>query len=452
MAVLVLPVTVDLGETVHELEEDEFLEDFVVLVKAAVQGTFDSGVGEHDAMPQLAHPERVQEVPEVGEHLVLGVVLGSYKRQLRAEVPVDLGDQGGITETELEAHGLALRQGVVADYDVAVLVEAADAQVVGLLTHQERVVEGRLRTHESFEHVAEAFRRQRGLTLADFQLARRPGLFLLCHGSGREGDFFRPADDEFFGMGVLGEVQAENRFVITVFDVATVDQLDVLTLVGCGAGVRVDFEGAVSADFAQEHAQSGQALRGLDVHEQAELVHQRLVAGPIAAGHAAFDGRRGDLDEIDERFFAQLMHEEVSDGVGVLVWQAIGAAHPLLRFLCQGVTQSLGDGFHGGLIRVVMFEGHLAQFLAGTELDGDLGVQAEVADDAQLVGLRLGDIGVGEVGLGGEGFGHAGAQLQHGEHGGVFAAATSRDAGGGVFDVVHKGGGLGLDRVEGWYF
>lgn len=59
MAVLVLPVTVDLGEAVHELEEDEFLEDFVVLFEAAIQCAFDGGVGEHDAMPQLAHPERV---------------------------------------------------------------------------------------------------------------------------------------------------------------------------------------------------------------------------------------------------------------------------------------------------------------------------------------------------------------------------------------------------------
>lgn len=58
--VLVLsPVAVDLGEAIHELEEDEFLEDFVVLFEAAVQGAFDGGVGEHEARPQLAHPERV---------------------------------------------------------------------------------------------------------------------------------------------------------------------------------------------------------------------------------------------------------------------------------------------------------------------------------------------------------------------------------------------------------
>ena len=127
MAVLVLPVAVDLGEAVHELEEDEFLEDFVVLVEATIQGAFDGRVSEHDAMPQLTHPERVQAVPQVGEHLVLAVVLGAYKRQLRAEVPVDLGDQGGVTQAELEAHGLALGQGVVPDHDVAMLVESADA-------------------------------------------------------------------------------------------------------------------------------------------------------------------------------------------------------------------------------------------------------------------------------------------------------------------------------------
>lgn len=42
-------------------------------------------------------------------------------------MPVDLGDQIGVTEAKLEVHGLALGQGVVPDHDVAVLVESADA-------------------------------------------------------------------------------------------------------------------------------------------------------------------------------------------------------------------------------------------------------------------------------------------------------------------------------------
>lgn len=62
--VLVLSlVAVNLGEAVHELEEDEFLEDFVVLVETTIEGALNGGFGEHDAIPQLAHLERVQEVP-----------------------------------------------------------------------------------------------------------------------------------------------------------------------------------------------------------------------------------------------------------------------------------------------------------------------------------------------------------------------------------------------------
>ena len=72
------------------------------------------------------------------------------------------------------------------------LVEAADAKPLGVLAHQERAVEGGLRAHERLQHVAEALRRQRGLALADFQLGRRPDLFLLSHAFRWRGGFPQP--------------------------------------------------------------------------------------------------------------------------------------------------------------------------------------------------------------------------------------------------------------------
>jgi hypothetical protein len=71
--------------------------------------------------------------------------------------------------------------------------------------------------------------------------------------SGGEGDFLSPSDNELVRLSILGEVKAKDRLGLVVFDEATVDQLDVLTLVGRLTGVRIGFEGLVGADFPQEH-------------------------------------------------------------------------------------------------------------------------------------------------------------------------------------------------------
>lgn len=145
-------------------------------------------------------------------------------------MPVDLGDQGGITEAELEVHRLTLGQGVMADDDIPVLIEAADAQAVGVLTHQEGSIEGRVRAHKRLQHVAETLRRQRGLALADFQLGPRPDLFLLCHGSVGAGDFLDPANDDAAGSFVLGEIDAEGEAGFGVEDIVAVRHQDELLL------------------------------------------------------------------------------------------------------------------------------------------------------------------------------------------------------------------------------
>ena len=437
--ILVLsPVAVDLGEAVHELEEDEFLEDFVVLVEAAIQGAFDGGVGEDDAMPQLAHPERVQEVPQVGEHLVLGVVLGAYKRQLRAEVPVDLGNQGGVTEAEFELHGLAFRQGVVADHDVAVLVEAADAQVVGLLAHQERVVEGWLGVHESLEHVAEAFGRQRGLAPADFELGRRPDLFLRGHGLGVVGDFLDHADDDTAGSFVLGEMDAEGEAGLGVEDVVTVRHEDELLLEEDRLRVLVLAQGA--ADTLAVRLELFVAFLHLttDVREEEQLVYEEVMGVPAGAFHAGLDRSAGHLDEVREGLVA-----EFSEELGKAARMArrkvlVLTGEPGLRTERDLVTDQTEEvvGRLGVLFGEV--EADVVDVVLGDDGEHEVGVGLVRADDADREAVLRGDEGVFELLIEGEDVLQLGAEFGGGQGGGVVLDAGVRDGMETIGCVDHK--------------
>lgn len=309
MTVLVFAVPMDLGEAVHELEEDEFFQDLIVFVEAAVHGAVDGRVGDDDALPQFAHPQRVQEVAQVRERLVVSFVLWADELQVRAEAPVDLGDQAGIAEAELEVHGLSLGQGVMPDEDVAVLIEAADAESLGVLAHQERVVEGRLRVHERLQPVTEALRRQRGLALADFQLGRRPDPFLLRHGSVGAVDFLDLADDDAAGVLVFGEMDPEGEAGFGVEDVVAVRHLDEFLLEVDRLLVRMLPQG--EADAFAIHFVLLVALSQLasDIREEEQLFHEQVMGVPAGALHAGLDRSAGHLDEVGEGLVAEFAEE-----------------------------------------------------------------------------------------------------------------------------------------------
>lgn len=353
-------------------------------------------------------------------------------------MPVDLGDQGGVTEAEFELHGLAFRQGVVADHDVAVLVEAADAQVVGLLAHQERVVECRLRTHERFQHVVETLRRQRGLALPDLEPAGCGGLFLRGHGLGVVGDFLDHADDDTAGRLILGEMDAEGEAGFGVEDVVTVRHEDELLLEEDRLRVLVPTHGAADTLAVRLEILIAFLHLATDVREEEQLFHEEVVGVPAGAFHAGLDRGAGHLDEIGEGLVAEFAQElgQAARMAGREVLVLTG--EPGLR----AVRDLVGDQTEEVIGRLGVLFGEVEADVVdvGLRHDGqdEVGVRVARADDADRVAVLRGDEGVLELLIEGEDVLQLGAEFGGGQGGGVVLDAGVRDGVEAVGCVDHK--------------